>query len=212
MQTSKALLVANSKLSMNAHLVVICPKNGSRRYVLFFKITNEIKHNDNVSNLWCCLKGLKHKIECNHCATGDELHAQTFALPKCKIVWNTIWFPINLLQYYASWSRSVVLHLLFSYDNSCIWHKSMHVRSVLDLYSLCISDYVLGSNFFWWKQILSRMWSFHKPLRFSTRTSMISNSIWCVHGTWPQHSCWSIHSAESCCCTHLGIHSAAIIL
>ena len=42
METSKALFVANSKLSTNAHLVQICPKDG-RRYVLFFKITSEIK-------------------------------------------------------------------------------------------------------------------------------------------------------------------------
>ena len=42
MRTSKALFVANSKLSTNAHLVRICPKDGSRRYVLIFKITSEI--------------------------------------------------------------------------------------------------------------------------------------------------------------------------
>ena len=54
MQTSKALFVdavieglfvANSKLSTNAHLFRICPKDfdGRRRYVLFFKIKGEIR-------------------------------------------------------------------------------------------------------------------------------------------------------------------------
>ena len=47
MQTSKALFVANSKVSMNAYLVRICTsrsnKDGRERYVLFFKITSEIK-------------------------------------------------------------------------------------------------------------------------------------------------------------------------
>ena len=40
-QTTKALFVANSKLSTNAHLVQICPKHGRGRYVLFFIITND---------------------------------------------------------------------------------------------------------------------------------------------------------------------------
>ena len=41
MQRSKALLVANSKSSTNAHLVRICPEDGRGRYVMFFIITSE---------------------------------------------------------------------------------------------------------------------------------------------------------------------------
>ena len=48
LQTSKALFVANSKVSTNAHLVLICqdnimPKDGRKRYVLFFKNLSQIK-------------------------------------------------------------------------------------------------------------------------------------------------------------------------
>ena len=42
MKTSKAVFVANSKLSTNSHLVRICPEDGYRRNFLFFIIPSEI--------------------------------------------------------------------------------------------------------------------------------------------------------------------------
>ena len=90
--------------------------------------------------------------------------------------------------------------------NSCTWLQqssvlvfSMHVTLALDLYSFA----------------LQRMFTSHKPLRFSTRTSTIQHScdsILCSRGTLPKYSCRSIHSAESYCYNHQGIDCVAIIL
>ena len=62
--------IANSKLSTKAHLVCICPWNGSRRYVLFFIITSEIIMQWRSASFWDCLNRYKHYLELQCCVPG----------------------------------------------------------------------------------------------------------------------------------------------
>ena len=76
MQILKALFVANSNLSTNAHLRGSFKyKDGRERYLLYFKITSEIKTSWlYVWSFLCCPKGLKHNLEqeCNSCHSVQQ--------------------------------------------------------------------------------------------------------------------------------------------
>ena len=120
MQTSKALFVTNSKLSINAHLVWICPKDRRGRYVLFFKITSlsEIKRNDNVCDHSCVARKdsriiwsaiVVHQVM-NY--TLSHLHFENVKSSKIQFRFISLYF--NAMQVIA-WSKSLVLHLLLSY-------------------------------------------------------------------------------------------------
>ena len=100
------------------------PKDGRERYVLFFKITSNVCNHSVVARKESKDWSILDNLECNRCATGDELHAQSFAfrnviLSKIQFLFVSIYF--NAMQVIA-WSKSAVLHLLSSYfpDNCCM--------------------------------------------------------------------------------------------
>ena len=129
-------------------------KDGRERYVLFFKITSEIKTWWRcVYSFRCCPKGLKHNLECNRCATGDELHDQSFAFGNVKsseIQFLFISIYLNAMQVIA-WTcleasplsctccHRILPDTLYA---TLVLVFSVRVTLVLDLYSFALTKNV----------------------------------------------------------------------
>ena len=116
-------------------------------------------------------------------------------ISKYDIVKNTISFHINLLRCYASHCLKQVHCLALAVIVFCLTIVACDVSV-----SFSMSVYAsFGPVFFC---TLEECKALIKPLRFSTRTSTIRHSRDSMRyargktGKRPQHSCWSIHSAE----------------
>ena len=137
--------------------------------------------------------------------TLSSLHFENF-----QIVRNTISFHINLLPCYASHHLKQVRCLALGVNIFCLTIVAYNVS--VSFLNVCYVGF--GPVFFCtykeYQPLINLSDSPQGHPRFDVLVTPYESIGW-AHGTLPQHSCRSIHSAEIIMLHSSSIHSAAII-